>query len=109
MDYGRTPKFGVFPTPNADSVERVQEAGRDPAAIQRVYNVFGAITAGESEGFLNGPVDQWVDELTELVTDYGMDTFVFGCENDDVGQIRRFAAEVVPAVRHAVERQRSGA
>lgn len=41
--------------------------------------------------------------------DYGMDTFVFGCENDDVGQIRRFAAEVVPAVRHAVERQRSGA
>ncbi len=86
--------------------EAAQEAGRDPADIQRIYNVFGSITDGASVGFLHGPVDQWVDELTELVTDYGMDTFVFGAKDDDLSQIRRFAAEVVPAVRDAVAAHR---
>ncbi len=86
--------------------EAAQEAGRDPADLQRIYNVFGSITDGASVGFLNGPVDQWVDELTELVTDYGMDTFVFGAKDDDLSQIRRFAAEVVPAVRDAVAAHR---
>lgn len=84
------------------------EAGREPREIQRIYNVLGAITTGSSEGFLRGPVDQWVDELTELVVDGGMDTFVFGAEHDDLTQIQRFAEEVAPAVREAVARERGG-
>ncbi len=86
--------------------DAARQAGRDPAAIQRIYNVFGSITEGAPSGFLNGPVDQWVDELTELVLDGGMDTFVFGAQDDDLGQIRRFACEVAPAVREAVTRER---
>ena len=82
-------------------------AGREPAAIQRVYNVFGAITDGETGGFLNGPVQQWVDELTRLVVDTGMDTFVFGAENDDPTQHQRWAVEVAPAVAEAVARERA--
>ncbi|HEY5857189.1 MAG TPA: LLM class flavin-dependent oxidoreductase [Aldersonia sp.] len=82
------------------------DAGRDPAAIARVYNLFGKITGGASEGFLQGPVTQWVDELTEIAVDAGMDTFVFGTEGDDIGQYERFAAEVVPAVRENVARER---
>lgn len=82
--------------------ESAHAAGRDPAAIRRIYNVYGSITTGESRGFLRGPVDQWVDELTELVIEYGMDTFVFGTEGDDVGQVERFATEVVPAARGAI-------
>ncbi|WP_034271774.1 LLM class flavin-dependent oxidoreductase [Haloechinothrix halophila] len=86
--------------------DAARQAGRDPADIQRVYNVFGSITGGATSGFLTGPVDQWVDELTELVLDGGMDTFVFGAADDDLGQIRRFACDVAPAVRDAVARER---
>ncbi|MPY77334.1 MAG: LLM class flavin-dependent oxidoreductase [Actinophytocola sp.] len=82
------------------------QAGRNPADIQRIYNVFGSITDGSPSGFLHGPVDQWVDALTELVLDGGMDTFVFAAQDDDLGQIRRFAREVAPAVREAVARER---
>ncbi|OLT27171.1 N5,N10-methylene tetrahydromethanopterin reductase [Nocardiopsis sp. CNR-923] len=82
------------------------EAGRDPASIRRAYNVWGSITDGSSGGFLEGPVEQWVDELTELVLEYGMDTFVFGPAAEPVAQVSRFAAEVAPAVREAVLAER---
>ena len=59
----------------------------------------GSITDGPSEGLLHGPVDQWVDELTELATAYGVDTFVLWSEGD---QYRRFAEDVVPRVRQQV-------
>ncbi len=99
----------VPPEALADKHARIddaaRQAGRDPADIQRIYNVFGSITATPS-GFLTGPVDQWVDELTELVLDGGMDTFVFGTQDDDLSQIRCFASEVAPAVREAVSRER---
>lgn len=86
--------------------EAAHAAGRDPAGIQRVYNVFGRITSSSSSGFLHGPSDQWVDELTELAVDYGMDTFVFGTQDDDLDQVRTFATEIAPAVRDAVDRER---
>ena len=52
-------------------------AGRDPAEIRRVVNVNGQITDGTRLGLLRGPVDQWVDELTDLAVGYGFDTFMF--------------------------------
>lgn len=87
--------------------EGAAEAGRDPASIRRVYNVFGNITDGASSGFLNGPVDQWVDQLAELVLEYGMDTFVHGPQDGSVTQVERFAAEVAPAVRAMVRDERA--
>lgn len=102
----------VPPEALADKHARIddaaREAGRQPADIRRIYNVFGAITDSAPTGFLHGPVDQWVDELTELVLDGGMDTFVFGTQDDDLSQIQRFAREVAPAVRDAVTRERNG-
>jgi hypothetical protein len=44
---------------------------------------------------LQGPVQQWTDELTELVVGYGFDTFLLWAESDE--QLERFAQEVVPA------------
>jgi alkanesulfonate monooxygenase SsuD/methylene tetrahydromethanopterin reductase-like flavin-dependent oxidoreductase (luciferase family) len=82
------------------------EAGRDPADIRRIYNVFGTITDGVSRDRFDGPVDQWVDTLTELVLGAGMDTFVFGPAEDDVRQVRTFIDQVVPAVRDRVTRER---
>jgi alkanesulfonate monooxygenase SsuD/methylene tetrahydromethanopterin reductase-like flavin-dependent oxidoreductase (luciferase family) len=77
------------------------EAGRDPGSIRRVFNVSGAITDGASEGFLRGPVNQWVDELSRLATEFRGQTFVFWGDGQD--QLRRFAEEVVPATRSALE------
>ncbi len=70
-------------------------AGRDPSAVRRVFNVGGTITGGTSEGYLNGPVSQWVDELSVLVTEHRADVLVFG---GPVDQLRTFAEEVAPAV-----------
>jgi alkanesulfonate monooxygenase SsuD/methylene tetrahydromethanopterin reductase-like flavin-dependent oxidoreductase (luciferase family) len=80
------------------------QAGRDPAEIRRVVNVNGQITDGDRLGLLRGPVDQWVDELTDLAVGYGFDTFMFWGEGDD--QLPRFAEEVVPAVRTQVAAER---
>ena len=76
------------------------EAGRDPASIRRILNVNGTITDGASNGMLQGPVNQWADELTELAMTYGFDTFVFWGEGE--AQLQRFAEQVVPAVRAQV-------
>ena len=75
-------------------------AGRDPASIRRVLNVNGTITEGASNGMLQGPVNQWVDELTNLAITYDFDTFIFWGEGE--GQLQSFAEQVVPAVRAQV-------
>jgi alkanesulfonate monooxygenase SsuD/methylene tetrahydromethanopterin reductase-like flavin-dependent oxidoreductase (luciferase family) len=80
-------------------------AGRDPATIRRVLNVSGTITDGATDGLLRGPVDQWVDQLTDLAVGPGFDTFVFWA--DDPGQLPRFAEEVVPALRRQVAEERA--
>jgi alkanesulfonate monooxygenase SsuD/methylene tetrahydromethanopterin reductase-like flavin-dependent oxidoreductase (luciferase family) len=82
------------------------EAGRDPGAVRRILNVHGVITDGSSNGVLQGPVNQWVDELADLVVTTGFDTFVLWAEGDD--QMPRFAEEVVPAMRARVAAERSG-
>jgi alkanesulfonate monooxygenase SsuD/methylene tetrahydromethanopterin reductase-like flavin-dependent oxidoreductase (luciferase family) len=81
-----------------------EAAGRNPADIRRLYNIFGAID--RSREFFNGPVEQWVAELTPLIVEHGMDTFIFGPAEDPVRQVRRFAEEVVPAVRESVQQHR---
>lgn len=84
-------------------------AGRQPQAIRRLYNVMGLITDGPTQGFLTGPVDYWVDELTRLVVEVGMDTFIYWPVDDHLRQLERFAAEVVPAVRAQVAQARGPA
>jgi alkanesulfonate monooxygenase SsuD/methylene tetrahydromethanopterin reductase-like flavin-dependent oxidoreductase (luciferase family) len=81
------------------------EAGRDPASIRRVLNVNGEITDGASSGVLRGPVDQWVDELTDLAITHGFDTFILWAEGE--GQLARFAEQVAPGVREQVAAERT--
>lgn len=80
------------------------ESGRDPVSIRRILNVNGVITDGASNGMLQGPVNQWADELTDLTITYGFDTFIFWGEGE--GQLQRFAEQVVPAVRAQVTAER---
>jgi alkanesulfonate monooxygenase SsuD/methylene tetrahydromethanopterin reductase-like flavin-dependent oxidoreductase (luciferase family) len=80
-------------------------AGRDPAAIRRLYNISGRIGPGGG-GFLDGPAGQWVEQLLPLVTEAGMDTFVLWPSESPARQLELFAAEVAPALREAVAAHR---
>jgi alkanesulfonate monooxygenase SsuD/methylene tetrahydromethanopterin reductase-like flavin-dependent oxidoreductase (luciferase family) len=81
--------------------EAARAAGRDPASIRRLANVSGEITDGASGGFLRGPARQWVDDLRRLREEYRFDSFIFWGDGDHDEQVRRFAEDVVPAVRQA--------
>ena len=81
-------------------------AGRRPRDIRRIYNIMGMITDGPVQGLLTGPVDYWVDELTRLVVEIGMDTFIYWPADDRIRQIEFFAAEVAPAVKDQVAKAR---
>jgi alkanesulfonate monooxygenase SsuD/methylene tetrahydromethanopterin reductase-like flavin-dependent oxidoreductase (luciferase family) len=85
---------------NARVDDGAAEAGRDPGDVRRVFNVNGSITDGRSEGFLNGPVAQWADELSSLVVDHRAQIIVFwAAGGEEPDQLRRFAQEVVPSTR----------
>ena len=58
------------------------------------------------QGLLTGPVDYWVDELTRLAVEVGMDIFIYWTADDRLRQIELFAAEVVPAVQQQVAKAR---
>jgi hypothetical protein len=83
-----------------------EQAGRDPAEIRRAYNLSGRFGRSGS-GFLQGPPAVWAEQLTELVLEHGMSTFILGPGPDAVGDLRQFAEEVAPAVREAVEQARA--
>jgi len=80
-------------------------AGRDPAAIRRLYNISGRIGPGGG-GFLDGPAGQWVEQLLPLVVEAGMDTFLVWPSESPASQLQAFAAEVAPALREAVAAHR---
>ncbi|MGP3923472.1 LLM class flavin-dependent oxidoreductase [Streptomyces sp. 8N616] len=79
----------------------VEEAGRDPAAIRKVYNL-GGIIGPESSAPFQGSVRQWVDQLGSVVRDFGMNGFVYWPADDHERQLALFAEEVVPAARAAL-------
>lgn len=78
------------------------EAGRDPAAVRRVYNVMGQIGRMPSAEPFKGPVEQWVDELTGLYLETGIDTFIAGLPEPPGDQLERFIHEIAPRVRQTI-------
>ena len=85
---------------NALIDEAAVEAGRDPGAIRRLLNISGSFS-DRSSGLLNGPPDQWAEELAGIALDYGTSAFILG--SDDPRSLQVFAQEVAPAVRELVE------
>jgi alkanesulfonate monooxygenase SsuD/methylene tetrahydromethanopterin reductase-like flavin-dependent oxidoreductase (luciferase family) len=94
-----------LPAAQARIDDAAAAAGRDPAAIRRLYNVSGRIGPGGG-GFLDGPPGQWVEQLLPLVTEIGMDTFVFWPTEDPARQVRLLVDEVAPSLREAVAAHR---
>ena len=79
----------------ADGHARIDEAaartGRQPSEVRRLYNVGGRVSESA---------------LSELAVEHGIDSFILWFEGDVEAQLRRFAAEVAPAVRHNVAQAR---
>lgn len=76
--------------------EAATTAGRSPREIRRLYNIAG--------GLLDGPPRVWAERLAELTVVHGTSGFLLA--SDSAETIRRFAAEVVPAVRELVAVER---
>jgi alkanesulfonate monooxygenase SsuD/methylene tetrahydromethanopterin reductase-like flavin-dependent oxidoreductase (luciferase family) len=90
------------------------EAGRDPAAIDTVYNFPGRITSrplnvvrDPTGRWVGGSVDQWVTELTGAVLEHGASGFILFPADDGAIDVAlgRWAREIVPAVREAVAKE----
>jgi alkanesulfonate monooxygenase SsuD/methylene tetrahydromethanopterin reductase-like flavin-dependent oxidoreductase (luciferase family) len=78
-------------------------AGRGPSDVRRLYNVNAS--AGRGTAGLVGNSADWADQLAALAVEEGMSTFLLA--SDDMYEIRRFAAEVVPTVRELVDVERA--
>ena len=97
-------KDGDLQRGNAIIDETAGSVGRDPAEIRRLLNLGGAVLP-TSQGFLQGPVEQWVDELSALALEDGIGTFILA--SDDPQLIQVFGQEVAPAVRARVASERT--
>ncbi len=83
--------------------EGAAKAGREPSAVRRMLNISGQF-ARSGGGFLNGPPQQWAEDLATLTLEYGITGFILAA--DDAPTIELFAAEVVPAARELVGAER---
>jgi len=79
-----------LPAMNRMIDDAAAEAGRDPAAIRRLYNVDATLGA---------------EQLAELAIDQGISAFIV--MGDDPDLLRAFAGEVAPAVRELVAAERA--
>jgi alkanesulfonate monooxygenase SsuD/methylene tetrahydromethanopterin reductase-like flavin-dependent oxidoreductase (luciferase family) len=102
MGYADPPELGAL---NAVIDEHLEANGRGVQAVRRMYNVFGRFGSGSRSGFLQGSVVDWAEQLAGLAVDEGIGTFILGTDHPD--DVRRFALEVVPAVREQVAAERA--
>ena len=84
---------------NAYIDEGAAAAGRDPRAVRRLLNISGDFTEVGS-GLLNGPPEQWAEDLAAIAGDHGISGFIL--VTDDPAGIEAFGEEVAPAVRELV-------
>jgi len=107
---GWLPSLGYLPGGVADLEamnqhidEGAASVGRNPSNIRRFLNIFGRF-APSGSSFLNGPPQQWAEELAATALEYGISGFIIAA--DDAPTIERFAAEVAPATQELVAAER---
>jgi len=96
--------------------EAALSVGRKPSDVATIYNFPGEITSspvrrtrGDDGMWIGGSSEQWIDELTSGILEYGAGGFTLfprGAEPFDV-QLARWSNEVVPAVRARISSQGS--
>ena len=110
---GWLPSLGYLPGGPAELPELNRQiddaaaaAGREPGRIRRLLNVGGRF-APTGRALLDGPPEQWAEDLAGLTLEYGISGFVLA--TDDAHTIELFAAEVAPATRELVAAERGTA
>jgi Luciferase-like monooxygenase/FAD binding domain/Berberine and berberine like len=98
--------FDELDRANAVIDQAAAGAGRDPREIRRLLNIQAGF-ASSNRGFLQGPPVQLVEELLPFVLERGFSTFILW--GDDSRSIELYGAEVAPALREAVARERQAA
>ena len=84
-----------------------REAGRDPRAVRRIYNMSGRFTAAapapatDSDEAIVGPPQHWEEVLTHFALDLGFSTFLL-IAPPDPNMLRTFIEDVAPKVRERV-------
>lgn len=85
--------------------------GRKPADIATIYNFPGVITSRslgrvrDDDGrWIGGSPEQWIEELTGAVLEYGASGFILFPRGDESFEVvlKRWSQEVVPAIRAAI-------
>src|ERR1700744_3352468 len=84
--------------------EAAGQAGRSPDQIRRLLNISGRF-GPVGRGPLDGPAEQWAEELADLALSDGISAFIVAA--DDPDDLSRFALEVAPAVRELVAAEQS--
>lgn len=96
-----------LPELNGRIDDAATDAGRSPREVRRLMNFMNVRFSTAGRGFLDGPVGQWVEQLSGLALEHGVTAYLIG--GDDLATTERFAAEVAPAVREIVTRERAHA
>jgi alkanesulfonate monooxygenase SsuD/methylene tetrahydromethanopterin reductase-like flavin-dependent oxidoreductase (luciferase family) len=98
-----------------EAIDRAaRAAGRDPAAIRRIYNVPGTFTANaprparDTDEMIVGPPEHWAAVLTHLALNLGFATFILMLPPMP-GLLRTFIEDVAPEVRERVATARAEA
>jgi alkanesulfonate monooxygenase SsuD/methylene tetrahydromethanopterin reductase-like flavin-dependent oxidoreductase (luciferase family) len=89
---------------NARIDDAAAAAGRQPGEVRRLMNFMRVSMSPTVQGMLNAPPDAWVDQIAAMALQHGLSAFLIG--GDDPNVIARFGAEVAPAVRELVARER---
>jgi hypothetical protein len=93
--------------------EAAVEAGRAPAEVANIFNFGGRITPEplaknrDDDGrWIGGSAQQWIEEMTSAVLEHGAGGFIYRSTDATPAPVAvtRFAQEIVPAVREAVDR-----
>ncbi|MFD5573854.1 LLM class flavin-dependent oxidoreductase [Streptomyces cadmiisoli] len=93
-----------LPEMNARIDEAAEGTGRSPSDVRRLMNFMNVQFSPASGGLLNGPAEAWAEQIAALALEHGLSAFIIG--GDDRATIERFGAEVAPAARDMVARER---
>lgn len=94
----------ALPELNKHIDEAAATAGRAPGQIRRLLNIGGRFAA-TGRALLDGPAEQWAEDLAGLTLEHGITGFILA--TDDAPTTERFAAEVAPATRELVAAERA--
>lgn len=67
---------GSLPGLNGRIDDAAEAAGRSPRDVRRLMNFMNVRFSPTGRGLLDGPVDQWVEQLSSLALEHGVTAYL---------------------------------